>query len=307
MRFEAVKAVYERGLKDESLYFITSDLGHTKTEEFRKDFGERYLNAGMSEQNILGVAAGLALSGMKAVVYSIVPFVTLRPFEQIKIDVCNQNADVTIIGIGGGFAYESAGPTHFSIEEIAALRALPNMKVVCPANPMETRQLTKQILEIGGPTYMRIGRGKEPNPEKEYEVEFGKAKVLRDGDDITIISSGTIVTEALRAAEMLNEKGISAEVLNMHTIKPLDIEAISGRIGNRKGIFTLEEHSVIGGLGSAVAEVLSESPVGKVLFKRFGVEDKWPETVGSQAYLRDIAGISAEKVVENISQILKQK
>jgi len=299
-----IKEIYRRGLEDKSLYFITGDLGHTKTEEFRKDFGDRYINAGMSEQNIIGMAAGLALSGMKAVVYSIVPFITLRCFEQIKIDVCNQNVDVTIVGVGGGFAYGSAGATHHSIEEIAALRALPNMKIICPSNPLETRQLTEQALKKGGPTYIRIGRGKEPNPDKEYKIEFGKAHVMKEGDDITIISSGTIVGEALRAAEMLEKDGVSVEVLNMHTIKPLDVDAIAKRALKRKAIFTLEEHSIIGGLGGAVAEVLSELS-DRPAFKRFGVKDVWPEVVGTQEYMRDITGISAERVVEEIRKTIR--
>lgn len=305
MRFEAVQAIYNAGVDDPRVYFITGDYGHAKTEEFRKNFGNRYFNAGIAEQNILGMAAGLALSGMKVFVYSIVPFVTLRCYEQIKIDVCDQNVDVTIIGGGEGFAYGDAGPTHYAIEDIGALRLLPNMKVVCPANPLETRQLMQQVIKVGGPTYVRIGRGKEPNPEKEYEVMLGKATVLRAGKDVTVISTGTIATEALRAADILAGKGIDVEVLNMHTIKPLDVDAIRERAADGKAIVTLEEHNVIGGLGGAVAEVLAEMPA-KVLFKRFGVQDKWPGVVGSQAYLRDHEGISAQKIAPQIEALLKK-
>jgi transketolase len=233
-----------------------------------------------------------------------VPFITLRCYEQIKIDVCDHNADVTIIGGGGGFAYGDAGPTHYAIEDIAALRALPNMKVICPANPMETRQLTKQIIAAGGPAYIRIGRGREANPEKEYTVTLGKAVVLRQGKDMTIISTGHIVWEALKAAELLAAQGIDAEVLNMHTVKPLDVEAIRERVGKRKAIVTLEEHSVIGGLGGAVAEVLAEMKE-RPRFKRFGVNDAWPDVVGSQEFLRDYMGISAEKIVPQIVTLFK--
>lgn len=306
MRFAVVKTIYKAGLENQNIYFITGDYGHADTEGFREHFGSRYFNAGMSEQNIIGMAAGLALSGMKVFVYSIVPFITLRCYEQIKVDVCDHNVDVTIIGGGGGFAYGDAGATHYSIEDIAAMRALPNMKVVAPANPMEAQLLTEEILKIGGPAYIRIGRGKEPDPEHAYTLRFGKAYVAREGEDITIISTGTILEEALRAAGILAVKGVSTEVLNMHTIKPLDADAIQERVGNRKAIFTLEEHSIYGGLGSAVSEVIAEIPGEKPRFLRFGVPDRWPGVVGSQHYLRDISGISAEKVVERISnEIMK--
>jgi transketolase len=304
MRFEVVKTIYRVGENDPRFYFITGDYGHANTEEFKTTWKGRYFNGGMSEQNIIGMAAGLALTGNKAFVFSIVPFVTLRCYEQIKIDVCLQNTDVTIIGGGEGFAYGDAGPTHYAIEDIGAMRLLPNMKVICPANPMETRQLMEQIIKIGGPAYIRIGRGREANPEKEYTVEFGKAHVMRKGSDVTIIATGTIVSEALKAAEILAASGVSAEVLNMHTVKPLDIMSIRERAGTRKAIVTLEEHNVLGGLGAAVAEVLAEMPE-RPRFKRFGVADTWPEVVGSQQYLRDHMGISADAIVPHILALLK--
>lgn len=304
MRFEVIKAIYEAALADPGIYFLNGDLGHAYVEEFKKDLGCRYYNAGMAEQNIIGMAAGLALSGKKVFVYSIVPFITLRCFEQIKIDVCMHNADVTIVGVGGGFAYERTGATHYSIEEIAALRALPNMKIVAPASPYEARELMRALIRIGGPAYIRIGRGKEPNPIQRSVVEFGRGTVERSGKDVTIISAGTIVSEAIRIAELLERAEVSAEVINMHTIKPIDADLIRSRAIQRKGIFTLEEHNVIGGLGSAVAEVLAESPRLGMHFKRFGVMDEWPRVVGTQEFLRDSLGFSAEKVAASILAIM---
>lgn len=303
MRFEAIRAVYEKGLKDPNLFFITGDYGHMKTEEFRRDFDGRYFNGGMSEQNIIGMAAGLALSGKQAVVYSIVPFITLRCFEQIKVDVCDHNANVIVIGGGEGFAYGSAGVTHFSIEEVGAFRGLPNMKIVCPADPAETNSLMNQVLAVGGPAYVRIGRGKEASLPP-HEVVFGKAAVMRPGTDVTIVAYGTIVAEALKAAEILEKQGVSAEVLNMHTLKPFDAQAILERAGMRKGIFTLEEHNIYGALGSAVAETLMESPVRPAVFKRFGVPDVWPEVVGTQDYLRKQFGLSGEQVAAEIKKVI---
>lgn len=305
MRFEAVRAIYETGLKDTNLFFITGDYGHAKTEEFKRDFSGRYFNAGMSEQNIIGMAAGLALFGKQVVVYSIVPFITLRCYEQIKIDVCHHNVNVIIIGGGGGLAYGSAGATHYSIEELSALRALPNLKIVCPADPAETYALTSQILKIGGPAYIRIGRGKESSLPMAHEVEFGKAVSLRPGINGTIFANGTIVTEALKAAEILVSEGINLEVVNIHTLKPLDNAAILTR-ASKGAIFTIEEHNIYGGLGSAAAEVLMESSIRPKIFKRFGINDVWPEVVGSQEYLRDVMGISAAKIAAEIKKLLAE-
>ena len=304
MRFEVVKAIYQAGLEDKRVCFVSGDYGHANTEEFKRDFPGRYFNAGMSEQNIIGIAAGLALSGMKVFVYSIVPFITLRCLEQIKIDVCHHNVDVTIIGGGGGFAYANAGVTHYAIEDVAALRALPNMKIISPSNPTEARLLMQALIKVGGPAYVRIGRGKEPDFELEYAPEIGKAGIVRSGDDITLIASGAIITEAIRVRDMLAEQGISVEVANMHTIKPLDGDFIRARAGIRKAIFTLEEHNILGGLGGAVAEELAELPQ-RPLFKRFGVPDMWPDVVGSQQYLRDAVGIEARDVAEKIRDFLR--
>lgn len=305
MRFAAVNAIYDAALKNKDIVFITGDLDHAKVKEFETELKNQYLNAGVLEQHIIGIAAGLALSGKKVFVYSIAPFITLRCLEQIKMDVCYQNLDVTIIGVGGGFAYGSVGASHHTIEEIAALRALPNMKIVCPANPMETSLLTKQLIQKGGPAYLRIGKGREEDPETKYPVEYGKGVVIREGGDITLLVSGTIATEALRVADILEKDGVNLEVINMHTIKPIDEKIIVDRLGSQKAIFTLEEHNILGGLGSAVAEVISESSVGRPIFKRFGIPDAWPETAGGQKYLRGVSGISAEIVADKIKKIIR--
>jgi transketolase len=300
MRFSCIETIYNAALKDPKIVFITGDLGHMNTEEFKKNLPGRYFNAGMAEQNIVGMASGMALSGMKVFVYSIVPFITLRCIEQIKIDMCIHNVDVTVIGVGGGLAYGSAGATHYSIEEVGMLRTLPNMKVVCPATPSETKVLTQQIIDQGGPAYIRIGRGKEADRPLNYPLTLGKASVIRPGTDIAIMVSGTIADEALKVADMLKAKNIDVEVINMHTIKPLDTEIVLDRAKSRKGVFTLEEHSVIGGLGAAVAEVLSTVTPRNSQFGIFGIQDTWPKQVGNQAYLRKLLGIDADAVANGI-------
>lgn len=305
MRFTVVKIIYEAALKNKNIYFLTGDLGHACEEEFKKNIPNQYMNTGIAEQNMMGIAAGLALSGMKVFVYSISPFVTMRCFEQVKNDVCYQNVDVNIIGVGGGFIYGPYGNTHCSIEDIAVMRVLPNMKVVCPANPLETKQLTKQILNMCGPTYIRIGRGKEPLPQKKYVVKFGKGYKIKNGKDGVIITTGIILTECEHAIELLAKKGLSFALVNMHTVKPIDRDLIIEMVDNFDAIFTVEEHSIIGGLGSSITEIISEETGKKIRFKRFGVNDNYLHEIGSQEYLEDKHGISAQKIADSIICSLK--
>lgn len=301
MRNAIIQTLYEEAIRDPNIYFITGDFQHIKEEEFRA-LGDRYQNAGMAEQNIIGIAAGVALSGKKAFVFSIIPFITLRCIEQIKVDVCSHEADVTIIGGGAGFTYGICGVTHLAIEDIAMMRSLPHMKIVSPSGPAEARILMREIVRIGGPAYIRLNkRGESDITDKK--PEFGKGMIVRDGKDVCIMATGTILAEALRAAEVLAQKGISVEVINMHTIKPLDESLIRERAMSRNLICTLEEHSIIGGLGGAVAEVLAEAD-SVARFRRFGIPDEWPSVVGDQAFLRDYVGLSGEKVAVAIEKLL---
>jgi transketolase len=303
MRITVIKSLYEAGLRDKNIYFITGDLQHPNYEEFKANWGPRYINAGMAEQNIVSMAAGLALSGKKVFVFSIIPFITLRCIEQIKVDVCDMNLDVTVLGAGSGFIYGTCGATHLAIEDVAALRAFPNLRIVAPAGPWEAKELLGQIIRTGGPTYLRLNKYGEPDPDVKYEVALGRAAVMREGKDVTIIGMGTIVNEALVAADELAKRGVSAEVVHMHTVKPIDADFIRARAKDRKAIFTLEEHNVLGGLGGAVAEVLAECPE-RPRFKRFGVADAWPEVVGSQQYLRGVVGLTGDKIAEEIARVV---
>lgn len=305
MRFTVVQTIYEAALKDKRIYFLTGDLSHACEEEFIKNIPGQYINTGIAEQNMIGIAAGLALSGMKVFVYSISPFVTMRCFEQVKNDVCYQNIDVNIIGVGGGFIYGPYGNTHCSIEDVAVMRVLPNMKIVCPANPLETEQLTQQVLKMTGPTYMRIGRGKEPMPAEKYSVLFGKGYQAKKGKDGAIITTGTISTECELAIKLLEKNGLDFALINMHTVKPIDRDLIIDLANKFNALFTVEEHSIIGGLGSAVAEIISEETKKNIVFRRLGAEDKYLHEIGSQEYLRDRHGISAQKIADSIIRSLQ--
>src|SRR3989344_1399448 len=193
MRREVVRTIYKQALLDDRVIFITGDLGHDSINEFRKNLPNQYINAGIAEQNIIGIAAGLALSGHRVFVYSIAPFITMRCYEQIKVDICYQNIDVTVIGVGAGYAYSTCGGTHHAIEDIAVMRALPNMHIYSPSNSLEARLITEYILTQSHPAYLRIGKGGEPPAEKEYSIEINKGFMVKPGIDITIFSTGTIL------------------------------------------------------------------------------------------------------------------
>ncbi len=309
MRTAAITAIYEAAKKDPRIYFLSGDFGKAYLDMFVETIPAQCINMGMAEQNMIGVAAGLALSGMKVFVYSIVPFVTLRCLEQIKLDVTYHNLDVTIIGVGAGLVYGTCGPTHYAIEELGALRSLPNMKIVVPATPYEARLLTEEIIRVGGPAYLRLNKVKEPNLEGEYKLQVGKAHVAFQTymgfRPVTLITTGAILPVVIETAKLLEQRGHWVEVLNMHTVKPIDREAIMDRINDgRSGIFTIEEHSVIGGLGSAVAEIAAESYWPSVAFKRFGIPDVYPEVVGTQQFLREHFGLSPENLAKNIVALL---
>ena len=303
MRNTIVNLIHDLAKTDKNVYFLTGDLGYSVIDNFLKELPEQCLNLGIAEQNMMGAAAGLALEGKKVFVYSIVPFVTMRCMEQVRTDVALQNLDVIIIGVGGGFAYGTLGPTHHAIEEVAMMRAIPRMKIVCPSDPASAKVLGAQVLKLSGPTYIRLNRGGEPALYKDAtEVKFGKGFVLKDGNEVCILSNGAITQQALQAADKLEQDGISTEVVDIATVKPLDEALILDRIKNRKLVVTVEEHNILGGFGSAVAEVVAEHS-NKAIFKRIGVNDEYKETYGNQEFMREQNGLSAEKIYEKIKKL----
>lgn len=286
--------------KDKNILLLSGDLGFSFFEEFIQRFPARFFNMGVAEANMIGVAAGLALSGKLPFVYSIVPFVTMRCLEHINNDVCYQNANVKIVGVGGGFSYGEDGPTHHAITDIAIMRALPNMTVVCPGDPIEARLATIAAIENKGPMYLRLGRSNEPVVHsKQPDFQIGKAIELRKGRDVALISTGNMLHSCLLAAEQLLQKGIECRLLSMHTVKPIDKAAILGAAAETKAVFSVEEHSSIGGLGSAISEVLAEEKTN-ALFKKIALPDCFASVVGSQNYLRKIHGLSVESITETV-------
>ena len=305
MREAFINTLIELATKDDKIFLLTGDLGFSVLEKFQEKFPDRFLNIGVAESNMVGIAAGLALSGKLVYIYSIVPFVTMRCFEQIRNDVCMQNLNVRIIGIGGGLSYGSAGPTHHSIIDIAIMRALPNMTVVCPGDPIETVFTIKESVEYKGPLYARLGKGHEPNIHDDaIHFEIGKGITMREGSDIAVIVTGNMLDIAKKVTRRLVENGIDMQLISMHTVKPIDSGLILKCAAERKAIVTVEEHSIVGGLGSAVAEVLSESRY-KVLFRRIGLKDAFVKDVGDREYLLEKNLLSVDNIVNNIFKIYK--
>lgn len=292
MRNAFMEALCTAAEKDERIWLLTADLGYSVLEPFRDRFGKRYVNVGVAEQNMTGVAAGLAKCGKIVFTYSIANFPTLRCLEQIRNDVCYHNCSVKVVAVGAGFSYGALGYTHHGVEDLSIMRSLPNMTVVSPADPVETRLATAALAERPGPSYLRLGKGREPIVHATAPADFaiGKALLVRPGDDLAIISSGALLPMALETAKELARDGVETRVLSMHTIKPLDVEAVISAGRATGAVLTLEEHSVTGGLGSAVAEVLAESDLPKVAFKRVGVPDAIHHIVGSTSYLRRVIG-----------------
>lgn len=307
MRTAYLDTLYELAEADKNVYALISDNGAIVYDKYRKDLGNQYYNMGISEANMLGVAAGMANCGKIPFAYTIGAFLAYRALEFIRNDVCLQNTNVKIVGIGAGMIYSALGPTHHSTEDLGCIRSLPNLVILSPASPMEVRKATKAAYEYVGPVYLRLGTNREQEIyESDYEFEIGKGVTLCEGTDVTLIGTGNILTEVLKAAQMLEAEGVSVRVINIHTIKPIDKEIILKAAAETKAIVTVEDHDVIGGLGSAVAEVIAESGKG-ISFARVGLQEQFAEAYGSYMDMKQINGIDADAIIKKCKEILNRK
>lgn len=253
------------------------------------------------------VAAGMALEGKKVFTYSIANFPTLRCLEQIRNDVAYHNVNVKIIAIGAGMAYGGAGMSHHATEDLAIMRALPEMVIFSPSDPIEAKMVTKLAYNHNGPCYIRIGKGGEEVIHSEnFEIKIGQAVKIKNGDNVVIFSTGAITSEALKAIQMLKEKDINVSLYTFPTIKPIDVNVIKDCLKTKDLIITLEEHNIIGGLGSAVAEIMAEDK-GNAILKRIGLNDQYASVVGSQNYLRKYYKIDAEAITKMILEYVEGK
>lgn len=308
MRNAFIAALYDLTKRDERVVALVSDNGAIVYDQYRKDFPDHYINVGIAEANLVSVAAGLAHCGKIPFAYTIAGFLTMRAFEQIRNDVCLQRTNVKLVGIGAGFVYSNLGPTHHATIDLALMRSLPGMTVLSPADPLESRKATLAAAEREGPVYLRLATGGTPVLYKEdYDFQIGRGVTVRQGQDLTLIATGLMVQEALQAASELQENGISIRLINLHTIKPLDEEIILQAARETRAILTVEEHSIMGGLGSAVAEVLAEHAEGLVRFKRMGLRGVFPEGYGSYQDMKEMNGLSCKDIVREAKLLYAKK
>ena len=287
MRDAFTRALMREAAKDPKLTLVTGDLGFGVLKPFWETYPDQFVNAGIAEQGMTGLAAGLALTGRTVLTYSIGNFPTLRCIEQIRNDCAYHNANVKVVCVGGGFVYGSLGMSHHATEDMAILRALPGVTVFTPGDPHEVEAIVPLMLKTPGTCYLRLGRGGEPflheGPIENYTVP--RALTLREGKDVALLSAGSILTQTLGAAKLLEEQDVSAEVVSFPCLKPIDKEKLVELSQRFRHVITVEEHSIVGGFGSAVCEVMAETG-GNCRVHRIGMEDEYSTIVGTQQYLR---------------------
>lgn len=290
---------------DPRIVLLSGDIGNKLFDKFKDVNGSCFYNCGIAEGNMMGVAAGMALSGLRPVVYTITPFTTTRCFEQIRVDVCYHKAPVVIVGTGSGLSYAKLGPTHHSLEDMAILRTLPGMRVLAPCDSTELRLAMRAVFEDNGPTYIRIGKkGEADIHSTPPKFKIGKAIIIRPGNDVALLCAGNMMSETLKAADILEVNGISAEVVSFHTVKPLDESYLQNASARLQLLVTVEEHSRIGGFGSAVSEWRSSTNCA-VQQLILGTDDEFMHEVGSQSYARKKYDLTAEGIAARVVESLK--
>jgi transketolase len=301
MRDTFVRTLIDIAKQDKNVHLITGDLGFGVLKPFWEQLPDQFTNAGIAEQNMTSFAAGLALQGKTVFTYSIGNFPTLRCLEQIRNDCAYHNANVKIVCVGGGFVYGSLGMSHHATEDLAIMRALPDVTVLAPGDLVEAECATRAIYEHQGTCYLRLGRGGEKRiHEKINKFRIGKAIKIKNGEKVVLFSTGAIFDEVVDAIQSMEEHSINPALYTFPTVKPIDRAVIEECAEQYELIVTVEEHNIIGGFGSAVSEVLAELGGTKARVLKIGLNDKYSSIVGSQKYLRDVYGMSARKIVDSI-------
>ncbi len=293
--------------RDDRVVLLMGDIGNRLFNEFRDRFPSRFFNCGVAEANMMSVAAGLAMAGLRPVVYTITPFVTARCLEQIRVDVCYHRQPVVIVGVGAGLSYANLGPTHHSCDDIGFLRMLPHMQIVCAADAHETAAGLEAALQQNDPVYLRIGKKGEPLVHAERpKLIIGQGIPLQAGEQITILATGNMLPIAQEAASRLAASGLSTQLVSLHTVKPLDTALLRTCFEEKSLVVTVEEHSLIGGLGAAVAEWLADGPPQRARLLRIGTPDAFLHGAPSQTAARAAWGLDAESVVSRITDFHQQ-
>ena len=303
MRNAFAAVITDLAATDERIVLLSGDIGNRLFDRYRERFPSRFYNCGVAEQNMTGMAAGLALSGLRPFTYTITPFATTRVIEQIRVDICYHNAPVVIVGTGSGLSYASLGPTHHSCEDVGILRTFPNLTVLCPADAMEVGPAMTAALALPGPVYIRLGKKGEPTIHaKPPQIEIGRGLVMREGTDVCLLGMGTMTATALEATKLLQGHGISAGVVSMHTVKPLDEALLRESFERFRLVAVIEEHSVIGGLGIAVAEWLAAHGPKRGVLEAIGTPDAFISAAGSQRWMREQCGLTPQAVADRIAR-----
>jgi transketolase len=306
MRNAFAQEITRLAQEDERIVLLSGDIGNRLFDDFKAKCPERFYNCGVAEANMIGVAAGLAMNGLRPVCYTIAPFITYRCLEQIRIDVCYHEAPVMIVGTGSGLSYASLGATHHSCDEMGMLRLLPGLSVLAPADSAEVQACLRAALQDGRPAYLRIGKKGEPRVHAQPPAyRIGESLVLREGHDVFFLSTGTILPVALAAADALNAAELSVGVASMPSVKPLDLALLRRVFDDCRVVATVEEHSIAGGLGGAVAEWLSDQPSPRARLVRFGTADEFLHETGEQDEARAHFGLTAESMAARALAVLE--
>jgi len=286
---------------DKRIVLLSGDIGNRLFDHFKRECSGRFFNCGVAEANMTGMAAGMAMCGLCPITYTITTFNTYRCLEQIRLDICYHNLPVTIVGVGAGLSYAGLGGTHQSLEDITMLRMLPNMTVICPGDAMEVRLALRAAVKHGGPVYIRLGKKNEPRVHKQEPVfKIGKGIIVQEGSEVCVLSTGNMLPVVLDAALNLQKYGISARVVSMHTVKPLDTDLLKDVFANFEIIATVEEHSLQGGFGSSIAEWIVDHQPLKGRLCRIGIADEFLHGCGSQENARNMTGLTPKQISETI-------
>ena len=308
MRGTFIKTLEDVMESNDKVILILMDIGAFSFKHIKNKFPDRILNFGITEAASMSIAVGLALESWIPVCYTIAPFITSRCFDQIRVGVGYHHANVKIVGIAAGMSYGDLGCTHHAIEDIALLRSVPGMTVISPADSHQTNLATREALNHVGPTYLRLMLDVETIPEcVTQKFDIGKGSIIKNGNDISIIATGEVIKEAILASKELEKIGVSTEIVNISTIKPIDKDLIKKIVKDKKFIITIEEHSIIGGLGSAVAETILEFGVNKNLyFERIGINDTFVNKYGTKPELYKLFGLDSKNIYSRIKNLLKK-
>lgn len=294
---------------DTRIVMLSGDIGNKLFDKFKAAQPERFFNCGVAEQNMIGVAAGMAMSGLRPVAYTITPFVTTRCLEQIRTDAAYHDVPVTVVAVGAGLAYAGLGPTHHACEDISFLRTIPNMVVIAPGDEWEVRAALGAIMKQKHPAYLRMGKKGEPvihdGPIADFEI--GRAITMAEGRDVCLLSTGNILPEALEAGHRLGERGVSARVVSFHTVKPLDETCLTEAFQRFERVVTIEEHSLIGGLGSAVAEWATDEGADTRKLLRIGTPDRFFKLSGEQEFAREQLGLTGHQIADRVAALLPNR